>query len=80
KINLHQAGREFEPKAAHPTPGSADLCLITANPLEEIIADLEHHGVPIEEGPVTRTGATGPIRSVYIRDPDHNLLELSVYE
>lgn len=80
KINLHQAGREFEPKAAHPTPGSADLCLITANPLNEIIADLEHHGVPIEEGPVTRTGATGPIRSVYIRDPDHNLLELSVYE
>lgn len=79
KINLHQAGREFEPKAAHPTPGSADLCLITANPLNEIIADLEHHGVPIEEGPVTRTGATGPITSVYIRDPDHNLLELSVY-
>jgi catechol 2,3-dioxygenase-like lactoylglutathione lyase family enzyme len=80
KINLHEAGREFEPKAAHPTPGSADLCLITANPLDEIIADLEHHGVPIEEGPVSRTGATGPIRSVYIRDPDHNLLELSVYE
>ncbi len=79
KINLHQAGREFEPKAAHPTPGSADLCLITANPLDEIIADLEHHGVPIEEGPVSRTGATGPIRSVYIRDPDHNLIELSVY-
>lgn len=80
KINLHEAGREFEPKAAHPTPGSADLCLITANPLDEIIADLEHHGVPIEEGPVSRTGATGPIRSVYIRDPDHNLIELSVYE
>jgi catechol 2,3-dioxygenase-like lactoylglutathione lyase family enzyme len=80
KINLHEAGREFEPKAARPTPGSADLCLITANPLNEIIADLEHHGVPIEEGPVSRTGATGPIRSVYIRDPDHNLIELSVYE
>lgn len=79
KINLHEAGREFDPKAAHPTPGSADLCLITANPLDEIIADLEHHGVPIEEGPVSRTGATGPIRSVYIRDPDHNLIELSVY-
>ncbi|CNG59536.1 glyoxalase%2C GloA_3 [Mycobacterium tuberculosis] len=80
KINLHEAGREFEPKAARPTPGSADLCLITANPLNEIIADLEHHGVPIEEGPVSRTGATGPIQSVYIRDPDHNLIELSVYE
>ena len=80
KINLHEAGREFEPKAAHPAPGSADLCLIVANPLNEIIADLEHHGVPITEGPVARTGATGPIRSVYIRDPDHNLIELSVYE
>ncbi|NVI90197.1 VOC family protein [Actinomadura sp. BRA 177] len=80
KINLHQAGREFEPKAARPTPGSADLCLIVTVPLDEVLADLERHGVPVEEGPVPRTGATGPITSVYIRDPDHNLIELSVYE
>lgn len=79
KINLHQAGREFEPKAERPTPGSADVCLIAADPLPEVIAHLEAAGVPIEEGPVTRTGATGPITSVYIRDPDQNLVELSNY-
>ncbi|MEU5991693.1 VOC family protein [Spirillospora sp. NPDC047418] len=79
KINLHEAGREFEPKAAHPAPGSADLCLIAAVPLGEVLAGLARHGVPVEEGPVTRTGATGPITSVYIRDPDRNLLELAVY-
>ncbi|MFF1565395.1 VOC family protein [Streptomyces sp. NPDC058293] len=79
KINLHEAGHEFEPKAARPTPGSADLCLIVDEPVERIVAELASHGVPLEEGPVERTGATGPIRSVYVRDPDDNLLELSNY-
>ncbi|WP_217477114.1 VOC family protein [Stutzerimonas stutzeri] len=77
KINLHQAGREFEPKAERPTPGSADLCFIVATPLEQVIAHLEAQQVAIVEGPVKRTGATGPIRSVYLRDPDSNLIELS---
>ncbi|WP_278378967.1 VOC family protein [Stutzerimonas kunmingensis] len=77
KINLHQAGREFEPKAERPTPGSADLCFIVATPLERVIAHLETQGVSIIEGPVQRTGATDPIRSVYLRDPDQNLIELS---
>ena len=79
KINLHQAGHEFEPKAARPTPGSADVCLIAAAPLDQVCADLAAHGVTIEEGPVARTGATGPIRSVYLRDPDGNLIEISNY-
>jgi catechol 2,3-dioxygenase-like lactoylglutathione lyase family enzyme len=79
KINLHRAGHEFEPKAHRPTPGSADLCLIAEGPLEQVIEDLAAHGVPIEEGPVERTGATGPIRSVYFRDPDLNLIEVSIY-
>ncbi|WP_282344859.1 VOC family protein [Pseudomonas sp. PS02288] len=77
KINLHQAGKEFEPKAERPTPGSADLCFIVATPLDEVIAHLETQGVAILEGPVRRTGATQPIRSVYVRDPDFNLIELS---
>ncbi|NKQ11589.1 VOC family protein [Pseudomonas sp. SST3] len=77
KINLHQAGREFEPKAERPTPGSADLCFIVATPLDEVVAHLERLGVAIIEGPVQRTGATGPIRSVYVCDPDFNLIELS---
>lgn len=79
KLNLHQAGHEFEPKARQPTPGSADLCLITATPLPEVIAHLRDHGVDIEEGPVTRTGATGHLTSVYVRDPDGNLIEISNY-
>jgi catechol 2,3-dioxygenase-like lactoylglutathione lyase family enzyme len=79
KINLHQAGHEFEPKADHPTPGSADLCLITTDPLDQVIGELAAHGVPVEEGPVDRTGATGPILSVYFRDPDRNLIEVSTY-
>jgi catechol 2,3-dioxygenase-like lactoylglutathione lyase family enzyme len=79
KINLHRAGHEFEPKAHRPTPGSADLCLIAASPLDQVIEDLAAHGVPVEEGPVERTGATGPIRSVYFRDPDQNLIEVSTY-
>lgn len=77
KINLHQAGREFEPKAERPTPGSADLCFIVATPLDEVVAQLQAHGVTPIEGPVKRTGATGPIRSVYVRDPDQNLIELA---
>lgn len=77
KINLHQAGQEFEPKAAAPTPGSADLCFITSTPLEHVITHLQTCGVTIEEGIVARTGALGAIRSIYIRDPDGNLIELS---
>ncbi|HEU5008652.1 MAG TPA: FMN-binding negative transcriptional regulator [Jatrophihabitantaceae bacterium] len=79
KINLHLAGHEFEPKAALPTPGSADLCLITSTPLDGVVAHLAASGVPIEDGPVTRTGAVGPITSVYFRDPDGNLIEVSNY-
>lgn len=79
KLNLHQAGREFEPKAHRPTPGSVDLCLITTTPLARIVTHLGECGVPIEEGPVPRTGAIGPITSVYFRDPDDNLIEVSEY-
>lgn len=79
KFNLHEAGREFEPKADRPTPGSADLCLIAQGTLEEVIAHLKTCAVPILEGPVRRTGALGPIRSVYFRDPDLNLVEVSTY-
>jgi catechol 2,3-dioxygenase-like lactoylglutathione lyase family enzyme len=78
KINLHQAGHEFEPRAARPTPGSADLCFISAVPLAEAVAHLETCGVAVEEGPVPRTGARGPMDSVYVRDPDGNLIEISV--
>jgi catechol 2,3-dioxygenase-like lactoylglutathione lyase family enzyme len=77
KINLHQAGRELLPFAGRPTPGSADLCFITSTPLSEVVTTLTNLGVPVEEGPVPRTGATGPIVSVYLRDPDGNLIELS---
>jgi catechol 2,3-dioxygenase-like lactoylglutathione lyase family enzyme len=79
KINLHQAGHEFEPKAARPTPGSADICLVAAVPLAQVIAHLNACGIPIIEGPTPRTGATGPIRSIYLRDPDFNLIEVSIY-
>ncbi|MXU64151.1 VOC family protein [Oceanomicrobium pacificus] len=77
KFNLHEAGREFEPKADTPTPGSADFCLLTDASLDDWIAHLSNHGIGIEEGPVDRTGATGPIRSIYMRDPDGNLVEIS---
>ena len=77
KFNLHQAGKEFEPKADRPTPGSADFCLITTTPIAEVVAHLNSCGVRILDGPVQRTGATGPILSVYFRDPDLNLIEVS---
>lgn len=77
KINLHQAGHEFEPKAEKPTPGSADLCFLTDVPLADVIAHFQGEDVAILEGPVDRTGATGAIRSVYVRDPDGNLIEVS---
>ncbi|MHC5348643.1 VOC family protein [Metapseudomonas furukawaii] len=79
KFNLHQAGQEFEPKAAHPLPGAIDLCLITRWPLERVLEHLAEQGVEVEEGPVMRTGARGPIESVYFRDPDGNLIEVSRY-
>lgn len=80
KINLHQKGKEFEPKAERPTPGSADVCIITSVPLPEVMAHLRSLGIQVIEGPVRRTGAIGPIVSLYIRDPDMNLIEVSNYE
>lgn len=77
KINLHEIGKEFEPKAHRPTPGSADLCFITSIPLAKVIKHLKQCAVEIIEGPVKRTGAVGLIKSVYFRDPDLNLLEVS---
>jgi catechol 2,3-dioxygenase-like lactoylglutathione lyase family enzyme len=76
KINLHQAGAEFEPKAAKPTPGSGDLCFIADGPIEAIAEEL---GELVELGPVERTGALGAMDSVYLRDPDGNLVEVSAY-
>ncbi|QNI31217.1 VOC family protein [Alloacidobacterium dinghuense] len=79
KINLHQRGHEFEPKACRPTPGAADLCFITLTPMEEVVEYLNLLKVHIEEGPVERAGAVGKLMSVYIRDPDQNLIEISNY-
>ena len=79
KINLHPHGREFEPKAGRPTPGSADLCFVSATSLAGVIAQLQACGVEVLEGPVPRTGARGAIVSVYFRDPDRNLIEVCNY-
>jgi catechol 2,3-dioxygenase-like lactoylglutathione lyase family enzyme len=77
KINLHERGREFEPKAHLPVPGALDLCFIVQGPLDAVIAHLAGCGWPIAEGPVQRTGAVNRLRSIYVRDPDLNLIELS---
>lgn len=79
KFNLHEAGKEFEPKANKPTPGSIDICLITETAINEVIDELRLAGVSLIEGPVRRTGASGPIMSIYFRDPDLNLIEVSNY-
>ena len=79
KLNLHQAGREFEPKALRPAPGAIDICFITLMPLEDVMARLREEGVAIIEGPVDKTGALGAMKSVYFRDPDGNLIEVSRY-
>ena len=77
KLNLHEAGHELEPKARHPTPGSGDFCIVTEEPLEAVIDRLGRLGIPVEEGPVGRTGAVGPLLSIYVRDPDDNLVEIA---
>jgi catechol 2,3-dioxygenase-like lactoylglutathione lyase family enzyme len=79
KINLHRAGHEFEPKAHAATPGSADLCFILAGTVDDALETLAEHGVPVLQGPLVRTGAVGTLRSVYFRDPDGNLIEVSEY-
>jgi catechol 2,3-dioxygenase-like lactoylglutathione lyase family enzyme len=78
KINIHEWGREFTPRAHVAAPGTLDLCFIASVPLEDVIANLKKAGIPILDGPVMKTGATGKIRSVYVRDPDLNLVEISV--
>ena len=78
KINLHKASAEFDPKAVHPTPGSGDLCFLTDAPLVDWQAHFAAHDITVEDGPVHRSGATGPITSLYVRDPDGNLIEVSV--
>ena len=77
KINLHGLGKELEPKAHIPLPGSADLCLLTPTPRNEAMAHVKNCGADVSKGPVEKTGATGPIRSFYIRDPDLNLIEVA---
>jgi catechol 2,3-dioxygenase-like lactoylglutathione lyase family enzyme len=79
KLNLHQAGREYEPKALKPAPGAIDLCFIASTALDQVIASLKESNVAIIEGPVAKTGALGPMQSVYFRDPDGNLVEVSNY-
>lgn len=77
KLNLHRAGAEISPHARHPEPGSADVCFLVVDPIDEVVAALHHADIPIELGPVSRTGATTALMSVYVRDPDGNLVELS---
>lgn len=79
KINLHPAGNEYDPRAKHPVPGSGDFCLITETPLDDVVAHLGASDVAIIEGPVAKTGAMGELKSVYFRDPDDNLVEVSNY-
>ena len=79
KINLHQKGKEFEPKAQHPTSGSADLCFISKTDIHKVVEELKQKSIEIIEGIVDRTGALGKIKSVYFRDPDLNLIEVSNY-
>ncbi len=79
KINLHEAGDEFEPKAHRPAPGAIDICFVTSTPIDEVIAQLDDCGVAVVDGPGVRTGALGKMRSVYFRDPDRNLIEVSNY-
>jgi catechol 2,3-dioxygenase-like lactoylglutathione lyase family enzyme len=80
KINLHEWGKEFVPRAHVAVPGSLDLCFIASRPLEEVIQKLKASRIPILEGPVAKTGALGPMQSVYVRDPDLNLVEISEYK
>jgi catechol 2,3-dioxygenase-like lactoylglutathione lyase family enzyme len=80
KINLHEEGKEFEPKAMRPTSGSADLCFISDASIDSVTSTLASQGIEIVEGPVSKTGACGPIRSIYFRDPDGNLIEVSNYQ
>ena len=80
KINIHEYGKEIEPKAHLPVPGSLDLCFIVSKPIPEVLSHLQEHHIDILEGPVDRTGAVGKIVSLYIRDPELNLIELSVYQ
>ena len=77
KINLHPAAAPYEPKAKNPTPGSADLCFLTATPLADVQRHLQTYDIAVEVGPIERTGATWPIRSVYVRDPNDNLIEIA---
>ena len=77
KINLHEYGKEFEPKAKFPTPGSADLCFVTVVPITQVLDHLRINDIKVLEGPVQRTGALGPVTSVYFRDPDGNLIEVA---
>ena len=79
KINLHQYGSELEPKANHPAPGTQDICLIAASPMADVLRDLQRAGVDVLEGPVARSGALGTLESVYLRDPDGNLIEIACY-
>jgi catechol 2,3-dioxygenase-like lactoylglutathione lyase family enzyme len=80
KINLHPVGAPIQPRAAHPRPGSADLCFVAAEPIERVLVHLDACGIAPVEGPVRRLGALGAMTSVYIRDPDGNLAEIAVYD
>ncbi|GAJ25641.1 biphenyl-2,3-diol 1,2-dioxygenase III-related protein [Liquorilactobacillus sucicola DSM 21376 = JCM 15457] len=79
KINLHQVEHEFEPKAAIATPGTADICFIVKTHISDVLTELRTKNIPIEQGPVPKNGALGPIESIYFRDPDKNLIELANY-